>query len=65
MKKSQFENQRFIVVYDAECGVCDAFLFWISDRDTKKSFYFIGNSSPRIKDFKLDLKSVQDYLTNL
>jgi len=32
-----------VVVYDADCGVCQASVAWIKKRDRKSAFEFVGN----------------------
>jgi predicted DCC family thiol-disulfide oxidoreductase YuxK len=32
-----------IVVYDADCGVCQASVAWLRKRDRKAAFQFVGN----------------------
>ena len=35
-----------IVVYDADCGVCQASVAWVRKRDRRGIFQFIGNDAP-------------------
>src|SRR2546426_10458713 len=40
-----------IVVYDADCGVCQASVAWVKERDRRGVFEFVGNDSappPRV-----------------
>jgi len=37
-----------VVVYDADCGVCQASVGWVKKRDRKGVFYFIGNDAERL-----------------
>src|SRR2546427_1248657 len=34
-----------IVVYDADCGVCQASVAWVKERDRRGVFEFVGNDS--------------------
>src|SRR6266850_1945881 len=34
---------RMLVVYDADCGVCQASVAWIRKRDRRRVFQFLGN----------------------
>jgi len=35
-----------IVVYDADCGVCQASVGWLRNRDRRKRLRFVGNTEP-------------------
>ena len=34
------------VVFDSSCGVCQASVRWLSRRDARAAFHFIGNDAP-------------------
>ena len=35
----------FVVVYDADCGVCQASVAWVRKRDRRGVFQFVGNDA--------------------
>ena len=37
-----------IVVYDADCGVCQASVGWLRERDRRRAFQFIGNDAAEL-----------------
>jgi predicted DCC family thiol-disulfide oxidoreductase YuxK len=37
-----------IVVYDADCGVCQASVDWLRKRDRRGSFQFVGNDAAEL-----------------
>ena len=37
-----------IVVYDADCGVCQASVAWVRKRDRRAIFQFVGNDSAQL-----------------
>jgi predicted DCC family thiol-disulfide oxidoreductase YuxK len=37
-----------VVVYDADCGVCQASVAWVKRRDRKGVVQFIGNDAPEL-----------------
>ena len=37
---------RMVVVYDADCGVCQASVAWLKERDRKGVFKLVGNDVP-------------------
>ena len=37
-----------IVVYDADCGVCQASVAWARKRDRRKALEFVGNDVPEL-----------------
>ena len=37
-----------IVVYDADCGVCQASVAWVKERDRHGVFEFVGNESAQL-----------------
>jgi predicted DCC family thiol-disulfide oxidoreductase YuxK len=37
-----------VVVYDADCGVCQASVAWVKKRDRAGRFQFIGNDVPTL-----------------
>ena len=36
------------VVYDADCGVCQASVQWLRQRDRRGVFHFLGNDAPEL-----------------
>jgi predicted DCC family thiol-disulfide oxidoreductase YuxK len=38
------------IVYDADCGVCQASVAWVRRRDRRGAFEFIGNDAPALPD---------------
>jgi predicted DCC family thiol-disulfide oxidoreductase YuxK len=36
------------IVYDADCGVCQASVAWVRRRDRRGVFQFIGNDAPEL-----------------
>lgn len=36
------------IVYDADCGVCEASVAWIRKRDRRNAFRFVGNDVPEL-----------------
>lgn len=36
------------VIYDADCGVCQASVAWMRKRDRRGSFEFVGNDAPHL-----------------
>lgn len=37
-----------VIVFDADCGVCQASVAWLRKRDRKQRFEFIGNDVPEL-----------------
>jgi predicted DCC family thiol-disulfide oxidoreductase YuxK len=37
-----------VVVYDADCGVCQASVAWIRRRDRRSAVQFVGNDAPEL-----------------
>ena len=37
-----------LVVFDADCGVCEASVAWVRRRDRARRFVFIGNDVPEL-----------------
>lgn len=37
-----------LVVYDADCGVCQASVAWVRRRDREGRFQFLGNDAPEL-----------------
>jgi predicted DCC family thiol-disulfide oxidoreductase YuxK len=37
-----------IVVYDADCGVCQAAVEWLRERDRRGAFQFVGNDAAEL-----------------
>jgi len=35
-----------VVVYDADCGVCQASVAWVKERDRRRVFELVGNDVP-------------------
>lgn len=58
MRNDDFITSKYLIIYDANCGTCDAFLSWISDRDKSNIFYFISNTNEKILKLQLDLNAI-------
>jgi len=40
--------RRMVVVYDADCGVCQASVAWVKKRDRRGAFQFVGNDAAEL-----------------